>query len=598
MNVLNHILMMAVWSKEELVVIGLLLALSLWSIMTTSLWQRCQQVIWRMIVKCRTLTIWCLSLFIFIRRMIINIPTPALQLTACSATSCVNLIGGRAFIVSLGLVFITTMIIWSGFKIRKLRDLIESNGAATRDPVIRTTQSNTPYTEPNNIYLMTPENLTNVITKALSPTTNGSGHSVTLQSLIEEFMIFKTDVQQQFNNIESYLQTFYGNVPSANFVSFSFDDLYNKVEDKFHILENNITSRLDTFNKMIAKENITPIEYDLEDEAISSDIYSESEADIPNHSVPISKHTPQVNAILGSTRLRKDIQGTKAVSFASPEMGRKETNVVEVNAIGDTWKKVTAKTQKKGINNKPIKPRTSPKPDSSVTEAQLHQYANMNEDELFNHLVKLRKERREEAAKPKYLTEEEKKLSVVELDRRFREKERLEKEARIEQSKQDLGTLSLREQALPISEIKGLIKQRRYEAWVKDMTDQGVPLHRCTVCGELATQKHRCMSTSWSTMGKSGALPIKKELIMTQSGGGDVRLRQIRQIDPEELEKRHAAIVAEKKKIEIENERLTRLLEAKVDPPGAEVVDDGTMEVVVDMEMPTVNILSRDRNFP
>ena len=56
--------------------------------------------------------------------------------------------------------------------------------------------------------------------------------------------------------------------------------------------------------------------------------------------------------------------------------------------------------------------------------------------------------------------------------------------------------------------------------------------------------------------------------------------------------------MAEKKKIEIENERLIRLLKAKVDPPNAEAVDDGTMEVVVDMDMPVINILSRDRNFP
>ena len=582
------------WSHGDLILLGLVLTLAIWSAITTDLWRRCQQTIRNLLRRCRTWAMMSFSIVLMIRRLVVSFKIPKVQIILCSGTECMDMMGGRRLLVLMGLVLSMGVAFWLIRRSWALRDLIESNGAATRDPAKPMINLPNPRTEQNNIYLMTPESLTNVITKALTPATD-SNHITSVKDLVEEFTVFKSDVQQQFNNIENYLQTFYGNVPSANFVSFSFDDLCNRMEDKFKELENIMITKLEMLDESIVKENRMINKYMSENEIAAINIEPELQTFAPQQSqVTILKATNRADIMQEAGHIGENTFRSKAVRFVNPVM-ELEAIPAEVNAIGDTWKKVAGKTQKR--DGKPAKSRALPKSNPSIPEAQASQYANMSEDELFNHLVKIRKERREEAAKPKYLTEEEKMLTVAELDRRLRERERLEKEQRIEQSKQDLGMLSKEEQALPISELKNLIKQRRYEAWVKDITEQGIPLHRCTVCGELATQRHRCMSTSWSTIGKSGALPIKKELIMTQSGGGDVRLRQIRQIDPDELEKRHAAIMAEKKKIEIENERLNRLLEAKADPPSTANVDDNHMEVIVDVEPPKVNIIKNRQNF-
>ena len=593
MGMYSYVRIATTWSRGDLMLLGLVLALAIWSAITTDLWQKCQRRIRDLLRRCRMWAIICLSSFIVIRRMIVSIEIPVIQLIVCSSTGCIDVIRGRLLIVIVGSILSAGITLWCMRKSWTSRDPIESNGAATRDPVMPIINPSTPYSEQSNIYLMTPESLTNVIIKALTPA-GDCDHPMPLKTLIEEFTVFKTDVQQQFNNIENYLQTFYGNVPSANFVSFSFDDLCNRMEDRFKELESIVVTRLDMLDESLAKENGILNGYESDHKESITEIEPEAEALTRYKSHMIASNiTTQANVIQESAHMGKAAYQSKAVCIINP-VTELETTPAGVNAIGDTWKKVAGKTHKK--DGRPSKPRTLPKVNNPhIPETQLNQYAAMSEDELFNHLIKIRKERREEAAKPKYLTEEEKTLTVAELDRRFRERERLEKEGRMERSKQDLGVLSMEERALPISELKNLIKRRRYDAWVKDMTEQGIPLHRCTVCGELATQRHRCMSTSWSTIGKSGALPIKKELIMTQSGGGDVRLRQIRQVDPDELEKRHAAIVAEKKKMEIENERLNRLLDAKIDPPST--TDDSLMEVVVDVEHPKVNILQNNRNF-
>jgi hypothetical protein len=211
------------------------------------------------------------------------------------------------------------------------------------------------------------------------------------------------------------------------------------------------------------------------------------------------------------------------------------------------------------VKGKKETPINRPSTTTPVQPEELQKFK--TEEELLKELQARARDRWEKAVAPKFLTTEEKQLSLGELDKKWKNEQRnklYERSARLDPSYFDLGELSTEEKELPVSEIKKIIRDRRQERWVQKMKDQGIPLHFCEVCQQLGTHQHRCMATKFRTGNTKH--PFQKGIVLSQRSGGNVVLRETKTVDPERLQQEYDKIVAIREKIETEVERTQKLL--------------------------------------
>jgi hypothetical protein len=266
-----------------------------------------------------------------------------------------------------------------------------------------------------------------------------------------------------------------------------------------------------------------------------------------------------------------------------------------VNVTEGGWTKVKGKLGKKRITpeDKKLSPGTL------IPKAQALEYMQMSEEQLLDHLREKEQVRREERKKPKFLSDDEKNLSLAKLDRKWREKDRLEKLLRQQENQDDLGTLSLDERKLPKNEIKAILRQRKYEAWVRRMQAKGVTLTECPICHELGTSGHRCMQMPWTLAGRKGFIPVHDGLVVSHKGGGDVRLRKLQQVDQERLQKQYEALTEQKQQAEAQQLRISKLLQPPEQDTSMQVVIDTNMEGSLDPLPAHVNsIISNNDHYP
>src|SRR6185437_17038745 len=98
----------------------------------------------------------------------------------------------------------------------------------------------------------------------------------------------------------------------------------------------------------------------------------------------------------------------------------------------------------------------------------------------------------------------------------------------------------------------------------------GKELHLCPTCQELSDENHRCMATVWAAEFNKKGIPITKQLVITQQGQGDVRLKEQRIVNREALDANFEAILAERKKVADGDAQTQRLLALKASKEDVE----------------------------
>jgi hypothetical protein len=166
-----------------------------------------------------------------------------------------------------------------------------------------------------------------------------------------------------------------------------------------------------------------------------------------------------------------------------------------------------------------------------------------------------------EATPPKYLTEEEKRLSLGELAVQWRKASLLQQLEKNNQRSYDLGWMTEQQKEYPRAEIRRIISERKHDNWIQAMKRRNVPLRFCDVCQQLVTDPHQCMRTKWAidTPRGKGSAAVKKEVIVTESGQG-VHVRQQQRVDAEQLEREYTKIRALKKQVDEKSVKIREAL--------------------------------------
>ena len=140
---------------------------------------------------------------------------------------------------------------------------------------------------------------------------------------------------------------------------------------------------------------------------------------------------------------------------------------------------------------------------------------------------------------PDELTEVERHLAQTDFARLAREwKRRLGYEIRGSDFR-DLGKLNEKQVELPRRSVLQILKRRRNIAHIEAAREEGIEILQCDICEEqyVKGRGHNCFVTSWVTSTTRGGLPHKKQLVVSQSGKGAVKIGQQYAIDKNKLEK-------------------------------------------------------------
>jgi hypothetical protein len=412
----------------------------------------------------------------------------------------------------------------------------------------------------NQIYVTSPESLASTIQKELTrdeqKADNSMKSSRNLEQVLQENVTTQNLILGQLAAVNKYIEGLQMTLPSANFLAFSLDEFSSRIEE-----------RLDDFAEIMNVYD-GPINHSNGGEL---DQNSNKGREKGTGAGLGREEDEERNGRKGEQTGKGGVHSkTKAHdSHEEDQLGTEdeESEENEINTANLQWKRV-----KKDPSKKPPAPKA--KISRPLSQEEAKNCTQMTEDELFELLQKKRRERREEARKPVFLTEEEKKLSVTALDKHWREQEQRERLSRRKQDEVELGTLTEEEKRLPRSELKFLIRQKKEAAWIKRMQDRKVPLFRCEVCSQVTTTNHRCAATSWATQGTKRLVPITEEIIFQQVGTGDIKLKRIQRTDKERIQQQHQVLTEQLKKNDDENKRLTNLLtDPVVDPPASTTFD-------------------------
>jgi len=222
------------------------------------------------------------------------------------------------------------------------------------------------------------------------------------------------------------------------------------------------------------------------------------------------------------------------------------------NTAGAGWKVVRAKQQKAKPTVKPSTP--PPSAEALATELTTEQLRQM--------LSQREAAKKAELVAAQYLTDEEKRLDLAGLHRKWKAELQQQRQERPQMGRfdyEDLGVLTEEQKLLTKNEIRQLIRNRKYEHWIEAMKAKGIPLHQCEVCHELCTEKHRCLGTKWRSEGPRGAA---KNIIITQTASG-LQIRDKAIVDSDRLNKEYAEIAEEKRKLDERQKRIDEALRSQ-----------------------------------
>ena len=427
----------------------------------------------------------------------------------------------------------------------------------------------------NNIYMTSPDAINTTVADLLKRTDLDEKFNI-LENLIKETIITQGAITHQLAVFSKFLEGLQITLPSANFLSYSLDEVSDRMEERLK----GVVGLIDNVINVVEKGNTSSARGDWNKETDIKKTQTPDAEYQKNSDKPMVFKTPEEESEIRQPNNNNKLEFYNRQQHTQNQESEAENDPepeLEVNAINAGFLK-TKKSQGKALGTS--KQKTKPQTNTPVSAGLTSMFATMSEEEVLEQLLKRRKERKEEARKPIYLTEEEKKMSLATLDKIWKEEEQRERSLWQRKSDNDLGLLTEEEKKLSKAELKFLIRQRKQEAWVKSMKEKNIPLFRCDVCSQITTTNHRCSATSWAMPGTHKLVPITQEVIFQQTGGGDIRLKKIQRPDEGKVNKQYEALAEHLQTKILEDTRISNMLESKKPEigDGMEVMGDTAPE--------------------
>ena len=173
-----------------------------------------------------------------------------------------------------------------------------------------------------------------------------------------------------------------------------------------------------------------------------------------------------------------------------------------------------------------------------LTAMELTEFTGKTPQEVIAELSRRQKEKINEDRLPKKLTEAERKLartSLAALDRQWRIRAGWEIKTT---DFQEIGQLNDAQLELPRTLILQLIRSRRRDNFIERMNTEGREVLRCTNYSQLypADRDHNCFTAAgWARPAKKDGIPATREMLVTQTGKGGIRIRQQVGVDADKL---------------------------------------------------------------
>lgn len=315
-------------------------------------------------------------------------------------------------------------------------------------------------------------------------------------------------------------------------------------------------------NGLPTSDYLATIAADLQNKVMGGGVRSERQmiAESP------ARHRPQRTPPGGSQKLSVEAHAAVcAPSELSPyEFSDSDGSLHE----NHTFVKTVHPRSNRGKKNKSAVPRNagSPRPE---LDAEL---AGLSEAEMLAKLREREQRRREERKQPKFLTDEEKQMTMDELHRYWkveRQRRRNEREDLRVYDFQPLGQLTEEQKKLPRRDVERLIARRREEVWADTMRARGIEVLKCDTCYRLHTGDHSCIATRWRTDAQRHSA-VPRGVVVTGTPQG-VRVTTAPIIEEERLQKQLRTIQGMLEEIATKK----KLTEA---PEGQEEPSNGTTE--------------------
>ncbi|KAH0475184.1 MAG: LOW QUALITY PROTEIN: hypothetical protein KVP17_004021 [Porospora cf. gigantea B] len=177
----------------------------------------------------------------------------------------------------------------------------------------------------------------------------------------------------------------------------------------------------------------------------------------------------------------------------------------------------------------------------------------------------LRKRRGEFQKQDRFLSDEEKTLSLSQLHRKW--KDEAQKRANLRKESRpsdwdDLGYLEPEMMQWTKAAIRRVIWSRKQERWLERMRHAGIPVHTCDVCSRQVTSSHRCVPTGLAVPGVGDTPYSRKELVVAQQGK-NLALKPKVVVDQDKLKgelERMTALLADKEALAAQQEHFTEAL--------------------------------------
>ena len=180
-----------------------------------------------------------------------------------------------------------------------------------------------------------------------------------------------------------------------------------------------------------------------------------------------------------------------------------------------------------------------PNAQSCVTPFDPSKYENMSEMEVLQKLRKEEWERRKSGKLPEFLNEVERSLAIRDLSRLAREWKRRAGFPLKDADYRNLGTLSRIQAELPRRLVLQILKRRRIDASLQQAREEGREIRQCEVCEAMIVKDtyHQCFLVPWGDEKTRNGVPHKKQIVVSQSGRGALKIGQQFVVDNEKLEK-------------------------------------------------------------
>lgn len=200
--------------------------------------------------------------------------------------------------------------------------------------------------------------------------------------------------------------------------------------------------------------------------------------------------------------------------------------------------------------------RSQPRTTTPMTDELHGRLGGVSQEEALRILQNEAKLRKDEARRPKYLTEEEKLLSADELYLHLKQQNLLAREADF---LDQLPILPPDARTWSVTDIKRWFRDQRHEQWAVRKLHEGKTLFICPQCNRARdAEAHRCVSLWSRTAVNRSGVPTYQRTVLTPSTTGSFRVATTTTPDHQRVVQLQEQLTDARKNVTEANERLAR----------------------------------------